>query len=266
MARLKQIRDSFVSGKTCEVGDAVHRMRPSQVFALFKKFAVGLLGLIAITFLVACGGAETATPTVAVSTLAPTRRPLIVPTTPPGWTPYSRSSYQIALPDSWQEIKLSEADIKKAISDTQANNPPLADQLRILLESGQYKAFNLYAVGNDAAGWENVAVARVALEGTNDLQAFAKAYADALPDTVRGAKVVQVESQLTVNGMRAAAFVYDISIVDASETLTTLRGVQYLYVLDSGDSYMVTLTGKTNDANKFTTLARQIATSFVAGR
>lgn len=226
-----------------------------------RLWGAALLGVLLL--LVACGGAETATPTVIVPTAAPTRRPLIIPTTPAGWTPYSRSTYQIALPDSWQEIKLSEPDLKNAIAAAQANNPPLADQLRLLLDSGQYKAFVLYAVENSAAGFENVAISRVALEGTNDLQAYAKTYADALPNVVRGAQVSEVQAPLNVNGMRAAAFVYDISLVNGDGNLTTVRGVQYLYVLDSGDAYMVTVTGKTDDANKFTTLARQIATSFI---
>lgn len=223
------------------------------------------LCLGALVLGISCGGTQTETSSVPPqATLAPTRPTLIIPTPPPGWTPYSRSTFQIALPNSWQEIKLSDADLKNVIASAQANNPPLAEQLRTVLDTGQYKAFLLYAVESKAGLLENVSVARVALEGGNDLQAYAKAYANALPDVVRGAKLIDAQMPLKVNGMNAAAFTYDVSLVDGSGNLTTLRGVQYLYVLDSGDAYLITVTGQTDDAAKFTALARQIGTSFVA--
>lgn len=214
----------------------------------------------------ACGGnLQNGTPNAtSAPTPAPTRRPIIVPTTPAGWTPYSRSTYQIALPDAWHEIKLNEAELKRAISSAQENNPPLAEQLRALLESEQYKSFVFYALDESSAPMlRNVSVARIGLEGTNDLETYAKQYADALPNVIRGAQVVEVQSPLVVNGIRAASLVYDISLVNASGDLQTLRGVQYLYLLESGDAYLVTVTGDASDEKKFVPLARDIATSFV---
>lgn len=217
-----------------------------------------------LVLVISCGGAQTETPNATTdATLSPTRPPLVIPTPPPGWTPYSRSTFQIALPNSWQEIKLSDTDLKNAITTAQGNNPPLAEQLRTLLDTGQYKAFLLYAVEKKPGVLENVSVARVTLEGGTDLQAYAKAYANALPDVVRGAKLIDAQMPLRVNGMNAAAFTYDVSLVDGAGNLTTLRGVQYLYVLDSGDAYLITVTGQSDDAAKFTALARQIGTSFV---
>lgn len=228
------------------------------------KFFFAALACGAIILLAACGNAPTPTPDILRETSAPTRRPVIIPTTPPGWTPYSRSTYQIALPDAWQEVKLSEQNLKDAIASAQENNPPLAEQLRTLLESGQYKSLAFYAVEkSNAPVLKNVSIARLALQGTNDLEAFAKSYADALPNVARGSRVIEVQAPLQINGTNAAAFQYDVSLVNTEGVLTTLRGVQYLYVLDSGDAYLVTVMGDANDAEKFLPLARQIATSFV---
>lgn len=228
----------------------------------FHAIVFGALALAA-----ACGGdlpSETpsAPPT---STPQPTRPPLIIPTTPAGWTPYSRSTYQIALPDAWREVKLSQQELQAAIAVAQENNPPLAEQLRALLESEQYTSFVFYALDEKGAGiLRNVSIARVGLEGTNDAQTFAKAYADALPNVVRGSKVLEVQAPLRVNGIAAAAIVYDLSLVNPGGELVTLRGVQYLYLLESGDAYLVTVTGDASEAEKFMPLAREIATSFVA--
>lgn len=217
-----------------------------------------------LLLLVDCGGDSNETPLASETTLAPTPAPLVIPTTPPGWTPYSRSTYQLALPDSWVQVKLDEQALKSAISAAQASNPPLAEQLRTLQESGQYKAFIFYAVENASAPpLRNVAITRLSLSGTNDLQAYMKSYAETLPGVIRGAQVIEVQAPLRVNNMNAASIIYDVSLVDNAGTLTTLRGVQFLYLLDSGDAYLVTVTGDARDADKFTPLARQIATSFV---
>ncbi|MBI4673479.1 MAG: hypothetical protein HY741_17640 [Chloroflexi bacterium] len=225
-----------------------------------------LVACSALFFLNGCGDAPTPTPKIVLpaETLTPTRQIVTFPTPALGWSIYSRATYQIALPDSWQEVKLQENELKDAIAAAQDSNPPLAEQLRTLLESGQYKAFLFYATEeNHGRITRNVSITRWTLADTPDVQGLAKAYADALPNVVHGAKVNEVQAPLKINGIRAAAFVYDVSLVDNAGTLTTLRGVQYLYVLDAGEAYLVTVTGDAADEKNFMPLARQIATSFV---
>ncbi|MCC7163434.1 MAG: hypothetical protein IT331_13140 [Anaerolineae bacterium] len=219
---------------------------------------------IILIFLAACGG-EPATPTRPAETVVPTRRPVIVPTLPPGWTPYSRTAYQIALPNTWQEVKLSRDALKNTIAAAQESNPPLAEQLRALLESEQYDSFLFYgAEKNSASVVQNVSITHLALEETNDLQTFSQSYADAFPNIVRGSKVLELQSSLRVNGIEASSIVYDMPLVDGAGNLITLRGVQFLFRLESGDAYLVSVTGDAGDADTFMPLARQIATSFVA--
>jgi len=219
-------------------------------------------------FLAACGsGTPTPAPNLATATIQPTSLPptLAAPTPPPGWSAYNRSAFQIALPNTWQEVKLDENNLKSAIGNAQNSNPPLAAQLNILLQSGQYKSLAFYATEkNQASIVSNVSVSPLTLSGTNDLSSFAKSYADGLPDEIRGATVVETQAPLNINGMNAASFVYNVSIVDNSGNLTTLRGVQFLYLLNSGNAYLVTMTGDAADADKFTALARNIGATFVA--
>jgi len=255
--RLVSVTQGLLRGKRYALQSRVMKKRDLN----FSSLTIILFVLLLI---VACDGAQTETPNLPEATLAPTRRPLTIPTTAAGWSAYSRSTFQIALPDTWHEVKLSDADLKRAITSAQENNPPLAEQLRALLESGRYNAFTFYAIENNDTGiLRNVSIARVALKGANDLQAFAKSYAEQLPNVVRGSKVVELQRDLKVNGMNAAALVYDVSLVDQAGALTTLRGMQYIYLLDSGDAYLVTVTGDVNEGEKFLGLARQIATSFV---
>lgn len=221
---------------------------------------------VVVVMLVACGTdllpqSATAEPEV---TATPSPPVVTFPTPPIGWTVYSRSTYQLALPDSWQTVKLQEGDLRAVITAAQNSNPPLAEQLRALLESGQYKSFVFYATdATRGQALQNVSVARVTLGGTNDLEAYARSYAQGLPNVVRGAQVVEVQVPLRINGLAAALVVYDVSLVDDAGALTKLRGVQYLFLLSSGDAYLVTVTGPATDAARFMTLARQIGTSFV---
>ncbi len=233
-----------------------------RAIRLLSGWLVIVLGIL----LVACGGEEPTESPDSTRTAAPTdsRQAIVFPTLAPGWNLYSRSTYQIALPESWDQVKLTEPELQAAIAAAQDANPPLADQLRTLLESGQYRSFVFYATDRSASPViRNLSIARLGLEGTTDLSAFARSYANALPNLVRGAKVLEVQHTLQVNGIQAAELSYDVSLVDNAGTLTTLRGVQYLYRLDSGDGYLVTVTGSAQEGDAFMTLARQIGTSFV---
>lgn len=229
------------------------------------RLARQILGpFILILLVLASACSETPTPTpLTVATVTPTRVNLI-PTAAPGWSIYKRSTYQIALPDAWQEIKLQDTDLRNSITAAQDSNPPLADVLRTLLESGQYKGFIFYAAEKAAAPrTRTVSIARSALPPSGDISSVAQAYAKVLPSLVRGAQVTGVQAPLNINGLDAAAFGYTISLVDNQAKLVTLRGAQYLYALSSGDAYLVTITGDASDAG-FEATARDIAESFAA--
>lgn len=232
-----------------------------------KLVIILVLWGILVIFAACTGGTQTPAPNSPTFTAQPpaTIPALTVPTPPPGWSVYNRSSFAIALPNSWQEVELDENNLKSAITSAQGSNPPLADQLNLLLQSGQYKSLSFYATEKNQANIvSNVSVSQLTLTGTNDLRTFAKSYAAALPDAIRGAKLIDTQVPLKINGLNAASFAYDISIVDNTKTLTTLRGLQFLYLMDSGNAYLLTLTGDAADGDKFTALARNISATFVA--
>lgn len=229
-------------------------MRLAQVLGPF------LITLVVFTS--ACG--DTPTPTPPPVATATTPRVNIFPTAAPGWSIYKRSTYQIALPDTWQQVNLQDKELRNSITAAQDSNPPLAEVLRTLLESGQYKGFIFYATDKIAASpARTVSIARSTLPPDRDIQSIAQAYAQGLPDLVRGAQLTTVQAPLKINGLDAAAFEYTISLVDENAKLVTLRGMQYLYVLRSGDAYLVTITGDASDG-KFESFARGIGEAFAA--
>lgn len=217
------------------------------------------LAFAVCAFLSACGG----TPTKASATPTPQATALVLPTPLAGWTIQQGASFQIGLPPQWQAISLDESKLKAEIDSASSNNPHLADTLRAILESGQHKALLFYAADSSSTNViTNVSVARTsAPSGTSPEQAE-RDYAEALPGVLKGAKLVALETSMEVNGRKAGEVDYDLPLVNASGQVVTLRGVQYLYFLDSGDVFVVTVTGDAASQETFVPLARQIGKSF----
>lgn len=222
---------------------------------------------VALCLLSACGSSEVpslpgqATRAAALATITP----IPTPTPPPGWRIFSKQGFQIALPPRWQEIRLDEASLRTAIQAAQDNNPPLADALGTLLQTGQYKTLLLYATATvSAPTLQNVAIARVSVPRDTRIETIAQAYAGALPDAVRGSKLVEVVQSLPMNGLDAAEIIYEVSLISGDGQLVTLRGVQYLFLTGPEALYVVTISGDKENSSALIVLARDMAGSFVA--
>lgn len=214
-----------------------------------------------LVLLGACSVISTPTPTVPLPTATPTRIPL--PTAPAGWSIHKNASIQISLPDTWQEIPLDEAGLKGEIDAATADNPYLATMLRSILESGQFKSFLFYAADKASTNViNNVSIARTTVPNATSVDRAARDYADALPQVLKGAKLVAIDTPLVINGQNAAEVDYDLPLVNAAGQVVTLRGVQYLVLPNSGNAYVVTATGDAANEEKFVPLARQIGRSF----
>lgn len=232
---------------------------------IFPRQLRGMFVLL-IIILGACDSAPVAptAPPPPTPFAAPTRQVIRLPTVAPGWNQFTRSTYQIALPASWQEIKLQPDALRDALARAQENNPPLADALETLLASGQYQGFIFYAADYDAAPLATtLAIARAPLPPNQTLETLAQAYAATLPNLIRGAQVTRAPDTFKINNLDTAAFEYTLALVDTRGKLVTLRGQQYLYVLDSGDAYLVTITGDAADT-ALPAQARAIAETFAA--
>ncbi len=206
-------------------------------------------------------GPPTPTPVPPTVTPTPTLPP---PTAPAGWTGHQKDSFQITLPASWQEIQMGDAALKQAIDAASTDNPHLADTLRGILTSGQNKNFEFYAVDSKSPGVivTNVSVARTTVPpGTTAAQA-AQQFASSLPQLLKGAKLVEVRGPLEINGLHAGEVDYDLPLVNPAGQVVTVRGVQTLFVPNSGNGYVVTVTGDASQANQFVPVAREIAQSF----
>ncbi|OQY82044.1 MAG: hypothetical protein B6D41_18760 [Chloroflexi bacterium UTCFX4] len=222
--------------------------------------------VLPLIILGACDSAPVAptAPPPPTTLAAPTRQVVRWPTAASGWNQFTRSTYQIALPASWQEIKLQPDALRDALARAQENNPPLADALETLLASGQYQGFIFYAADDNAAPLATtLALARAPLPPNQTIETLAQTYSEALPNLIRGAQVTRAPSTLKINNMDVAAFEYTLALVDTRGKLVTLRGQQYLYILDSGDAYLVTITGDAADT-ALPAQARAIAETFAA--
>jgi hypothetical protein len=229
--------------------------------------APDLVIFVALLILSSACGQVITLPTSVLATATPTLKPLIFPTPPAGWTIHTKSNFQIALPESWKEVKLDETALKGQIEKAGSDNPHLADALTGILQSGQYKTLAFYAVdGEQKNVVTNVAIAQTTVAAGATVQQLANDYADALPQRVKGAKVVGTQAPLEINGLSAAEIDYDVPLVSADGKLVTLRGVQFLFLLDSANAFAVTITGDNSEAEIFMTLARQMGSSFVGVR
>jgi hypothetical protein len=223
---------------------------------LFLFFALSLLVLLG-----GCTVFPTPNPTVTAPTSTPP--PLVLPTAPAGWNVHHGASFQISLPASWEQIALDEATLKKEVDAASSDNPHLADTLRAVLDSGQFKSFLFYAADKTSTSVvSNVSIAQAPTPGGTSVEQAERDYAQALPQVLKGAKLVAMETALAINGQKAGEIDYDLPLVNAAGQVVILRGVQYLFFLNSGDAYIVTVTGDASAQDRFVPLARQIGQSF----
>ncbi len=227
----------------------------------WQSRAALVIAALLLVLLGACNVINTPAPTVPPPTVTPT--PIVFPTAPAGWSVHKNASFQISLPGSWQEIPLDEAGLKSEIDAATADNPYLATMLRSILESGQFKSFLFYATDKTSTDViNNVSIARTTIPNATSVDRAAREYADALPQVLKGAKLVAIDTPLEINGQNAAEVDYDLPLVNAAGQVVTLRGVQYLVLPNSGNAYVITATGDAANEEKFVPLARQIGHSF----
>ena len=147
--------------------------------------------LVLLISLGACSVSTTPTPTVPAPTLTPS--PIVLPTAPAGWSVRQGPSFQISLPVSWDQIPLDEATLKAQVDAASTDNPHLADTLRAILDSGEFKSFLFYAAENtNASIINNVSIARAPTPNGTSAEQAEKDYAQALPQVLKGAKLVAI--------------------------------------------------------------------------
>ncbi len=209
----------------------------------------------------------TRTPEVALATLTPSSAPptTSAPTVETGWTIHKKDTFQLALPSSWQELSLDDTTLKQEIDAVSQDNPHLADQLRGILSSGQNKNFVFYAADTSNQGnvVSNVSVARTSVPAGMSVTQVAQEFANALPQMLKGAKVVSTNAPLTINGQQAAEVDYDLPLVNSAGQVVTVRGIQYIFVPKTGDAYVLTISGDASQADQWTPVAHKIGESFV---
>ncbi len=236
-----------------------------SIRTLVKYVPLTLIAILLCSFLGACSFIATPTPTIPPPTA--TLTPVITPTPPAGWTIHTKPGLQIALPNSWQEFPLDDATLKSAIDAASTNNPHLANTLNGILTTGQNKNFVFYAADQATAAngniIDNLSVSRTTVPAGTSVDQAVRQYAEALPQILKGAKVIAFDAPMQINGQMAGEVDYDLPLVNGTGQVVNARGVQFLFVPTSGDAYVVTVTGDATNADKFMPLARQIGKSFL---
>ncbi len=186
------------------------------------------------------------------------------PTAQAGWTIHHGAGFQIALPSSWQEIQLDDTTLRQEIETASRDNPHLADQLTGILSSGQNKNFVFYAVDTLSKGLvvSNLSVARTTVPAGMPVSQVVEAFAGALPQLLKGSRVVAQNAPLNLNGQQAGEVDYDLPLVNSAGQLVTVRGIQYIFLPKSGDAYIVTVSGDAAQADQWVLQAKLIAQSF----
>ncbi len=242
------------------------KRRRTLIYVLMALFAALVL-IDAAMFLFKNN--PSATPPVAVgptATALTTTAEAVIPspTAKSGWTVYNETGFQISLPETWQKVQLDDATLTQEIDDASKNNPHLADQLRGILSSGQNKKFLFYGVDTATKSLvvNNVSVARTTVPSGITAGQAAQQFSDALPQLLKGAKVVATNPPTQINGVQAAEVDYDLPLVNAGGQLVTVRGIQYIIVPSTGDAFVITVSGDASEADQWTPQARQISQSF----
>lgn len=225
------------------------------------KRTIVLIGLAFALLLGACN--VLSSPTASAPTPTSTLVHAPAPSPPAGWSAHDGPSFKISLPDSWAPISLDEPTLKKEIDAASSDNPHLAVTLKAILDSGQFKSFVYYAVDKTATNIvSNVSVVRTPSPAGSSVEQIERDYAQSLPQVLKGAKLVAMESALEINGLKTGEIDYDLPLVNSAGQVVTLRGVQFILFPDSGDAYVVTVTGDAAAQDTLVPLARQIGHSF----
>jgi hypothetical protein len=221
--------------------------------ALFLIFISGVM-------LSRCGIA----PVPAPLTATPPPALVIFPTPPKDWKVYATPTFQLSLPEGWQEIILAEAALTAIIRQNQSTSPELSRSLQGLLDSGQYKDLLFYATDTKAAGIiSNVIVAHAKPGGEARSEDIAKKAAESLAKDLPSAKNVMSTALVSINGIDASQVKYDLPIKDSGGNSVLLRGIQFYFLVSPQDVYALTISGDAA-SDTFPAKADQIGRSFVA--
>ena len=178
-----------------------------------------------------------------------------------GWTTHTIDQSSIQLPPDWQSIPLTEADLERAATALDDQNPALANVVRQLSASGRLEQLRFLGIDTSPAGTgSTVNVMVVPRPSGMTPDTLLSQTIAGLPRAVPGMKLVSGDSKHHVNGLPAGRVVYDLTGTVPGGPAATLRGVQW-YVVGATQVFVITITGPVGDA--LITVADRIGQSFI---
>ena len=219
---------------------------------------------------------HTFTPTPSLtSTRTPSPTPSQTPTQPPTSTPYAEGDlliyekpgdgFAIGLPPTWAPFDVSAEAIEAAITFVKKNNPDISDLLTSQLKSLIAAGVKFFAIdfGPGSAGdgiVTNLSILYQPLPITVSLDAYIQiniAQLEALPNVVAPVK----HNTVMLKAGEGEELQYQLTVNLPGGKTTTAAITQYVFI-EGKDAYVITLTTRASQAEKYAPIFAEIGKSF----
>ncbi len=176
-----------------------------------------------------------------------------------GWVTHQIEEFELALPETWEIIPMDKEKLELIVKIMKETNPQWAAQIEMLLTTGLYEQFRLWAMDTESVDLlTNVNVIYLPVPMT------ARVYVTTVKKQLEGmgAKVVATDDDLEINGLQAGRIDYEIVVqtFGGDEILTI--GIQYAIIVDVEGVYIVTFGTGEQQREAQSPVFERIANSF----
>jgi hypothetical protein len=218
--------------------------------------------LLLAGLLAAC--TPTPAPVTPTATPPPTATPLPVTPTPAGWVQHQTADLTIWLPDTWEVLEVTQADLESIYADFQKNNPELAT---VIGSAEALKGVSLWAfnTASKSPGFtDNLNIRRTPLGGqqVTDMQ---KEILDPVLAQYKqlGFNVSDSKGDLKIGDQPAARIAYTFEMAGGDGQPMKAEGQQYV-VATATDLWILSFTAGPGQSAALAPVIEQIAQSFRA--
>jgi hypothetical protein len=167
----------------------------------------------------------------------------------------------VAVPDEWDEVPLTEDELKEYFQQLASVNPQYADTIDKVIGTGAFRRYLLWAIGRNEVVEKAPSVlveylaASAPVWSLDVLDEIKPSILEALP----GARITGAEADLTIDGKEAARIQYEYEAVARDGGVLRIRAVGF-YVISGSGVYAITVEGPRTAS--LTSTAETIGTSF----
>lgn len=220
---------------------------------------------VALLLLAGLLAACTPTPKPVTPTSAPpTATSLPVTPTPAGWVQHQTAELTIWLPEKWEVLEVTQADLESIFADFQERNPELAGAIGSAeaLQGVSLWAFN--TASKDPAFTDNLNIRRTPLGGQKVTDMQREILEPVLAQYEQlGFEVSESQGDLKIGDQPAARILYTFAMVGGDGQPVRAEGQQYI-IATASDLWILSFTAGPGQSAALTPTIEQIALSFRA--